>query len=114
MTRTVELSDAMLTVCSIEDAKQKAEHDRKVKQAEEKKQHVRRMIASLRRTFAKLQEENRKLPEHLQLVAEEYVMDPDMERMHREDTDNKEELLHKEMSWDRERHKMAYDKIRDK
>lgn len=96
---------------SIEEAKQKAEYDRKVKQAEEKKQHVRRLIASLRRSFVKLQEENRKLPEHLQLVADEFVMDPDMYTMHSRDTEEKVEILHKEMSWERERHRLAYEKI---
>ncbi len=72
---------------------------------------MRRLIASLRRSFVKLQEENRKLPEHLQLVADEFVMDPDMYTMHSRDTEEKVEILHKEMSWERERHRLAYEKI---
>ena len=99
---------------SIEDAKQKAEHDRKMKQAEEKKILVRRQIASLRRTFSKLQSRNSKLPSHLQLGAEAFVMDPDMERSLKEQTEEKVELVHKEMSWESEKHRIARDKLQKK
>ena len=54
---------------SIEDAKQKAEHDKMMKEAEERKQEVRRIIAQLRRQFKKLLERNQELPEHLRLGA---------------------------------------------
>ena len=54
---------------SIEDAKQKAEHDKMMKEAEERKQEVRRIIAQLRRQFKKLLERNHELPEHLRLGA---------------------------------------------
>ena len=75
---------------------------------------MRRLIASLRRSFAKLQDENKKLPEHLQLGKEEFVMDPDMEQMHNKDTEEKVDLLHKGMSWDKEKNRMAQQKISDK
>ena len=68
-------------VChSIEDAKQKTEHDQMMKRAEEKKQHVRRMVASLRNIFQSLLQESAKLPKPLQLDRKEFVMDPDMEK----------------------------------
>ena len=100
--------------CSIEDAKQKAEHDRKMKQAEEKKLLVRRQIASLRRTFAKLHTRNGRLPSHLQLGPEAFVMDPDIEMRLKEQTDEKVELVHKEMSWESEKHKIALNKLQKK
>ena len=52
---------------SIEDAKQKAEHDKMMKIAEEKKREVRRQIAKLRRQFKNILESNDGLPNHLQL-----------------------------------------------
>ncbi|ESO88399.1 hypothetical protein LOTGIDRAFT_126121, partial [Lottia gigantea] len=52
---------------SIEDAKQKAEYDKLMKQAEEKKREVRRAIAKLRRQFKAILEQNEDLPSDLQL-----------------------------------------------
>ena len=52
---------------SIELEKQKSEHDKRMRKAEEKKMEVRRTIAKLRRQFKKLLEQNQELPEHLQL-----------------------------------------------
>jgi len=56
-------------VSSIEDAKQKAEHDKMMREAEERKQEVRRIITQLRRQFKKLLEKNHELPTHLRLNA---------------------------------------------
>lgn len=52
---------------SIEDAKQKSEHDRMVRQAELKKTGVKKTIVTLRTQFKKLLEKNRELPVHLRL-----------------------------------------------
>ena len=65
---------------SIEDAKKKTEHDQMMKRAEEKKQHVRRMVVSLRNIFQSLQQKNAELPKPLQLERKEFVMDPDTEK----------------------------------
>lgn len=54
-------------VHSIEDAKQKAEHDKMMREAEARKQEVRRIITQLRRQFKKLLERNHELPPHLRL-----------------------------------------------
>ncbi len=108
---TVTLSDSHI---SIEDAKQKAEHDRKMKQAEEKKLLVRRQIASLQRTFSKLQTRNSRLPSHAQLGPEAFVLDPNMERSLKEQTEEKVELVHKEMSWESEKHRIALEKLQKK
>lgn len=99
---------------SIEDAKQKAEHDKKMKHAEEKKQHVRRQIASLRRTFSKLQHRHSKLPSHLQLGHEDFVMDPNMEKNLRDQREKKVELVHREMSWESEKYKIGLNKLKAK
>ena len=64
---------------SIEDAKQKAEHDRKMKLAEEKKQRVRKEVTGLRRQFYQVLLRNKELPAHLQLSTNDFIMDPEME-----------------------------------
>ena len=96
---------------SVEDAKQKAEHDRMIKLAEEKKQHVRRQIASLRRTFAKLQQKAAQLPEHLRLDKKEFVMDPDVEVQMKAQAEEKIELVKKQMAWETEKHNIALKKL---
>ncbi len=85
-----------------------------MKLAEEKKQHARRQIASLRRTFSKLQNRNAQLPPHIQLESREFAMDPDMEKQMKEQTEKKVELVHKEMSWESEKHKVALNKLKSK
>ena len=81
----------------VEDAKQKAKHDRMIKLAEEKKQHVWRQI-----------EENLcQASEHLRLDKEEFVMDPDMERQMKAQAEEKVKLVRKEMAWETEKHNIA-------
>ena len=69
---------------SIEDAKQKAEHDRRVKQAEMKKHSVKKEVGRLRHAFQQLVQRNAKLPPSLQLAADEFTMDPGLEAGMRE------------------------------
>lgn len=52
---------------SIEDAKQKSEHDRMMQLADRKKATVKKTIVTMRTQFRRLLEKNRDLPEHLQL-----------------------------------------------
>lgn len=53
--------------CSIEEAKQKAEYDKKLLLAEQKKTSVRETIQTLREEFQKLIARNNALPAHLAL-----------------------------------------------
>lgn len=82
-----------------------------IKLAEQKKQKVRRQIASLRRTFAKLQQRGAQLPSHLQLEKKEFVMDPNMEQQLRQHAEEKVELVRKEMAWESEKHCIALRKL---
>ena len=62
---------------SIEEAKQKAEHDKLMKEADEKKREVRRHIAKMRRMFKQLLEQNDTLPTHLRLHKDVSWLDSD-------------------------------------
>ncbi len=69
----INCATALFVLCfslesSIEDAKQKAEHDKMLKLAEEKKLKVKQTIAMMRDKFRKLLEKNNEIPEHLRLA----------------------------------------------
>jgi len=102
---------SLLLPYSIEDAKQKAEHDRKMRLAEEKKQRVMREVGALRRTFLRLQQRGRELPGHLRLGEREFVMDPNMEQQLHERAEAKVELVRREAVWEGEKHSMGLRKL---
>ncbi|XP_053372820.1 cilia- and flagella-associated protein 44-like [Mercenaria mercenaria] len=97
---------------SIEEAKQKAEHDKMMKEAEEKKREVRRHVAKMRRMFKQLLEQNDSLPKDLRLHKDEFEMDREikleLERHKRE----KIEVVRKELAWESEKQRIALEKLR--
>ncbi|XP_019642802.1 PREDICTED: cilia- and flagella-associated protein 44-like isoform X3 [Branchiostoma belcheri] len=97
---------------SIEDAKQKAEHDKMMRLAEEQKQKTRKAINQLRRKFNKLIEQNQELPGHAQLDRVEFELDPEnrteMERV----TLERLQLVHRELDWEKEKHSLALHKLK--
>ena len=60
-----------------------------MKLAEEKKQKVRKEVAGLRRQFYQVLLRNKELPSHLQLSADDFIMDPEMEETLAEQTREK-------------------------
>jgi WD40 repeat protein len=99
---------------SIEDAKQKEEHDRKMKAAEAKKQKVRREIVLLRRTYTDLQQRSQHLPSHLRLSKDEFIMDPSIGQQLLAQLRDKLELVEREMAWESEKHSLALKKLQVK
>ncbi|KAF6034679.1 hypothetical protein EB796_007012 [Bugula neritina] len=97
---------------SIEDAKQKAEHDKMMREAEERKQEVRRIITQLRRQFKKLLEKNHELPTHLRLNAVEFEMDPEIKKELARQTQDKIDTVQKELAWESEKQQIALDKLK--
>ncbi|XP_067037270.1 cilia- and flagella-associated protein 44-like isoform X2 [Acropora muricata] len=96
---------------SIELEKQKAEHDRMVKLAEEKKQNLRRKIGNLRRAFKELMNKNQKLPQHVQVTHDEFEIDPNLVEEQKVEVENKIELVRKEMAWEAEKHFIGLKKL---
>ncbi|XP_060071995.1 cilia- and flagella-associated protein 44-like [Ylistrum balloti] len=97
---------------SIEDAKQKAEHDKMMKQAEEKKRDVKQRIAHLRRQFKTLLEQNENLPQHLQLRKDEFEMDREIKLELQRQKAERIQVVRKENAWESEKHRIALEKIR--
>ncbi|XP_048773099.2 cilia- and flagella-associated protein 44-like isoform X2 [Ostrea edulis] len=97
---------------SIEDAKQKAEHDKMMKLADEKKKEVRRQIAKLRRQFKNILDQNEGLPVHLQLKKEEFELDREIKlELDKQKTD-RIDLVRKELAWEAEKQRIALEKLR--
>ena len=101
----------MVCVHSIEDAKQKAEQDRRLKQAEMKKHSVRKEVGRLRRSFLQLVQRNSDLTPPLQLPSDEFIMDPSLAAGMRERAHQQVELVRREMAWDAEKHRVALQKM---
>ena len=89
----IELILYLANLCSsIEDAKQKSEHDKKMRLAEEKKTRVRKTIEELRHKFKDLLTQNVQLPEHLRLNRKEFEMDPEIKKELAKHTEEKVRL----------------------
>ncbi|CAD5123356.1 DgyrCDS11713 [Dimorphilus gyrociliatus] len=99
---------------SIEDAKQKAEYDKMMALAEQKKNSVRSIIDTLRDHFRGLIERNDQLPKHLQLDRTEFEMDPEIKKELHKQTEEKISMVHKEMAWEEEKQRIALEKLRKK
>ncbi|CAH1262544.1 CFAP44 [Branchiostoma lanceolatum] len=97
---------------SIEDAKQKAEHDKMMRLAEEKKQKTRKAINQLRRKFHKLIEQNQELPDHAQLDRMEFELDPENRTEMELLTQDRLQLVHRELDWEKEKHSLALHKLK--
>ncbi|XP_038057956.1 cilia- and flagella-associated protein 44-like isoform X2 [Patiria miniata] len=99
---------------SIELEKQKSEYDKMMRKAEEKKMEVRRTIAKFRRQFKKLLEQNQELPDHLQLQRKEFEMDPGIRKELEKQTNDKIELVRRELAWEAEKHKISLEKLKNR
>ncbi|XP_021372219.1 cilia- and flagella-associated protein 44-like isoform X2 [Mizuhopecten yessoensis] len=97
---------------SIEDAKQKSEHDKMMKHAEEKKRDVRQRIAHLRRQFKTLLEQNENLPNHLQLKKDEFEMDREIKYELQRQKSERMDIVRRERAWESEKHRIALEKLR--
>ncbi|KAK7105366.1 cilia- and flagella-associated protein 44-like [Littorina saxatilis] len=97
---------------SIEDAKQKAEHDKLMKEAEEKKRDIRRQIAKLRRQFKSILEQNETLPLQQQLDRLEFEMDREIKLELEKQTHDRVLLVRKELAWESEKQRLALEKLR--
>ncbi|KAL3318701.1 Cilia- and flagella-associated protein 44 [Cichlidogyrus casuarinus] len=99
---------------SIEEHKQKSEHDKLVAAAELDKQIRRKKLNELRLIFKELKDKNESLPERLQLANMEYIMVPEIRQQLFRDRDDRMQLLLKETAWDTEKTKILFQKLYDR
>uniref|UniRef100_A0A4W3IB69 Cilia- and flagella-associated protein 44 n=1 Tax=Callorhinchus milii TaxID=7868 RepID=A0A4W3IB69_CALMI len=96
---------------SIENAKQKAEHDLMVKLAEEEKADKRIKLATLCKEFKALQSRNAALPEHVQLNREDFELDHRIRLETERQTIERIGLVSKETAWEQEKHLIGLRKL---
>ncbi|XP_063689299.1 cilia- and flagella-associated protein 44-like isoform X17 [Bolinopsis microptera] len=101
-----------LKAYSIEEAKQKREHEKMLKTAEDKKIKVRKTIATLRSKFKKLKVVNKDLPKHLTLLANDFSMDPQMGSIIAQEVSDSKDLIRKQLAWNSEKHRIELMKLR--
>ncbi|NXB19850.1 CFA44 protein, partial [Rhagologus leucostigma] len=96
---------------TIEEYKQKKEFERKMEEAEEKKNKKREELSALRHDFASLLQKNQELPKHMQLHREEFEMD----RRIFEELDRQKlqriQLVQKELAWEQEKQFIGLQKL---
>ncbi|NXH81835.1 CFA44 protein, partial [Edolisoma coerulescens] len=96
---------------TIEEYKQKKEFERKMEEAEAKKNKKREELSALRHDFVFLLQKNQELPKHMQLHREEFEMDHrifeelDRQRIQRI------QLVQKELAWEHEKQLIGLQKL---
>ncbi|XP_014812720.1 PREDICTED: cilia- and flagella-associated protein 44 [Calidris pugnax] len=98
---------------NIEEVKQKKEYERKMKEAEGKKEKKREQLIALRHEFLFLLQKNQELPKHMQLHREQYEMDHRIFEELERQTAQRIQLVQKELAWDHEKHLIGLQKLRN-
>ncbi|GBG93046.1 hypothetical protein CBR_g58401 [Chara braunii] len=101
-----------VTEYSMEDSKQKKEHDNLIAAANLKKASVREQLAKLREEFAQLIEENMSKPPREQLPPEEFDIDSGLRGLIETQTQEKIAMAEKELQWESEKKSIALAKLR--
>ncbi|CAH8523136.1 unnamed protein product [Dicrocoelium dendriticum] len=98
---------------SIEQSKQKEEHDRLMNLVEQKKAEKRKKISELRLRFRRVKEMNEKLPERLRLKKEDFDLVPQIRADLLKERAAKIELVYRDTAWMSEKHRLALAKLED-
>ncbi|VDP46851.1 unnamed protein product [Schistosoma mattheei] len=96
---------------SIEETKQKSEHDRLVELAERKKAETRQKVAELKDRLRKLKEQNNRLPERIRLPTEAFNLVPQIRCDLLKDRETEIDLVYRETAWETEKNRLALEKL---
>ncbi|XP_061484299.1 cilia- and flagella-associated protein 44 [Rhineura floridana] len=99
---------------SIENAKQKREHDYIMRAAEQKKFLKRQELITLRHEFQDLLQMNRELPAHMQLHRSQFELDRRIRAEMDRKTARKIRLVLKELAWEQEKHRIGLQKVQNR
>ena len=97
---------------SIEEAKQKLEHDRAVAAAEARKDATRMEIQELRKLFVSVIESNEKLPSSLRLDPHHFEMDEEIRGPTLKANEEKIEIAQKEVAFEQEKTKLILSRVK--
>uniref|UniRef100_A0ABM5FX06 Cilia- and flagella-associated protein 44 isoform X6 n=1 Tax=Pogona vitticeps TaxID=103695 RepID=A0ABM5FX06_9SAUR len=99
---------------SIENAKQKKEHDQIIRAAEHKKYIKRQELITLRHQFQDLLQMNHDLPKHMQLHRAQFELDRRIRAELDRKTAHRIRLVMKELAWEQEKHRVGLQKVQDR
>eukprot|EP00002_Diphylleia_rotans_P014287 TRINITY_DN2784_c0_g1_i6.p1 TRINITY_DN2784_c0_g1~~TRINITY_DN2784_c0_g1_i6.p1 ORF type:complete len:1834 (-),score=489.32 TRINITY_DN2784_c0_g1_i6:186-5687(-) len=99
---------------SIQEAKLKSEHDRRVAEAETKKQAVRRQLAEIRQEFQRLLKSNERAPAQLTLDRTDFNIEDQLREDIEKQTMEKIDQAQKKLAWICEKKKLGLRKLRSK
>ncbi|XP_060090627.1 cilia- and flagella-associated protein 44 [Heteronotia binoei] len=102
------------TAYSIENAKQKMEHDIIIKAAEMKKYLKRQELQLLRHEFQNLLQINKDLPKHMQIDRAKFEMDRRIRAEMDRKTAHNIRLVMKELAWEQEKHRIGLQKLQNR
>ncbi|KAM6447444.1 cilia- and flagella-associated protein 44 isoform 1-T1 [Liasis olivaceus] len=109
-------ADDIEDVCaySIENAKQKKEHDQIMRAAEHQKYLKRQELIALRHEFQELLQINSELPKHMQLPREQFEMDHRIRAELDRKTAKTIRLVMKELAWEQEKYRIGLRKVQER
>ena len=96
---------------SLEEARQRAENDRKLKLAEEQKKQVIGQVNKLRKRFKQFQTQNNNLPGHIQIGEDDFTMDEQIVRNFQTQTEENLKIVELQQQWLCEKYTIGYDKL---
>ena len=96
---------------SIQQEKIQAEEDRRLAEAEKKKEEMRAKIDVIRVEFEKLLETNGMLPQAEQLSRDEFEVDPELRVLLEKEAAEKVEEAKKELAWESEKKRIGLEKL---
>ncbi|CAG5111754.1 Oidioi.mRNA.OKI2018_I69.chr2.g6028.t1.cds [Oikopleura dioica] len=96
---------------SLEEAKQKSEYDRRVKEANLLKIKKRKQIESLIEKFDKLKDKNAQLPEACQLLKKDFEINQKLTAEAEQALADKLDLIQRQNQWDLAKAKLRYEKV---
>lgn len=107
----LQVGDEVRGTYSLEEAKQKSEYDRKVKEANLLKIKKRKQIESLIERFDKLKDKNAELPEACQLSKKDFEINQKLTAEAEQALADKLDLIRRQNQWDLAKAKLRYEKV---
>ena len=112
VTEVADIDDPMYY--SIEEAKQKSEHDKVLAIAETKKNQMRQKINELRKLFKEMINKNENLVPRLKLETSEFAMEDSIKNQVLGQINEKVDITYKELAWQSEKCRLMLEKLQSK
>ncbi|KAH0795247.1 cilia- and flagella-associated protein [Histomonas meleagridis] len=99
---------------SIEEEKQKSELDKRIQEAEKKKELIKQKIEEKRKEFNSIVEENNKAPNYMKLGLESFKIDPFMYDIQEKKSKELEKDASNSTMWEAEKSRVSLNKVKER